>query len=41
VAWVPLDEPWQGWFSEDRLLMKQCTELLRETGQWIPRILKA
>jgi 8-oxo-dGTP diphosphatase len=24
AAWHRLDEPWQGWFSDDRLRMKQC-----------------
>ncbi|WP_327256391.1 NUDIX hydrolase [Streptomyces sp. NBC_01244] len=24
VAWHRLDEPWQGWFSGDRLRMRQC-----------------
>lgn len=23
AAWLPLDEPWDGWFAEDRLLMRQ------------------
>ncbi|GGO48596.1 NUDIX domain-containing protein [Streptomyces lasiicapitis] len=24
AAWHRLDEPWQGWFADDRLRMKQC-----------------
>ncbi|WP_405865878.1 MULTISPECIES: NUDIX domain-containing protein [unclassified Streptomyces] len=32
AAWLPLDEPWQGWFAEDRLRMKQCADRLREQG---------
>ncbi|MFF4257762.1 NUDIX domain-containing protein [Streptomyces sp. NPDC001663] len=31
AAWLPLDEPWQGWFAEDRLRMRQ----------YVDRILKA
>ena len=26
AAWLPLDEPWQGWFAEDRLRMQECAE---------------
>lgn len=32
AAWLRLDEPWQGWFSEDRLRMEQCVGWLRERG---------
>ena len=32
AAWLPLDEPWQGWYCEDRLLMRQCTDRLRTVG---------
>ncbi|MCX4885644.1 MULTISPECIES: NUDIX domain-containing protein [unclassified Streptomyces] len=32
AAWLPLDEPWQGWFAEDRLLMRQCADRLRRRG---------
>jgi 8-oxo-dGTP diphosphatase len=32
AVWLPLDEAWDGWFSEDRLRMKQCTEQLRKRG---------
>ncbi|MDH6213677.1 NUDIX hydrolase [Streptomyces pseudovenezuelae] len=28
AAWLPLDAPWQGWFSEDRVRMVRC-------AQWI------
>jgi 8-oxo-dGTP diphosphatase len=28
VDWLPLDEPWQGWFSEDRTRMRRCAELI-------------
>ncbi|HET6858770.1 MAG TPA: NUDIX domain-containing protein [Streptomyces sp.] len=28
AAWHHLDEPWQGWFSDDRLRMKQCARRL-------------
>ncbi|MFD7283437.1 NUDIX domain-containing protein [Streptomyces sp. NPDC059862] len=31
AAWQRLDEPWQGWFSEDRLRMKQCAMWLEDT----------
>lgn len=30
AAWLRLDEPWQGYFAEDRLRMKQCTDWIRE-----------
>ncbi|WP_323377694.1 NUDIX hydrolase [Streptomyces cyaneochromogenes] len=30
TAWHRLDEPWQGWFSDDRLRMKQCALWLGE-----------
>ncbi|WP_232626527.1 NUDIX domain-containing protein [Streptomyces alfalfae] len=30
AAWHHLDEPWQGWFSGDRLRMKQCARWLEE-----------
>ncbi|WP_328432528.1 NUDIX hydrolase [Streptomyces sp. NBC_00453] len=32
AAWLPLNQPWQGWFSDDRLLMRQCTHRLRQQG---------
>ncbi|WP_405624412.1 NUDIX domain-containing protein [Streptomyces sp. NBC_00076] len=32
AAWLRLDEPWQGWFSEDRLCMERCAGWLRERG---------
>ncbi|MFJ4782016.1 NUDIX domain-containing protein [Streptomyces sp. NPDC088794] len=28
VDWLPLDEPWQGWFSEDRTRMRRCAKLI-------------
>ncbi|MEU9096764.1 NUDIX hydrolase [Streptomyces sp. NPDC048361] len=35
AAWQRLDEPWQGWFSDDRLQMKQCSSRIRlgEVGE--------
>ncbi|MEU9389795.1 NUDIX hydrolase [Streptomyces sp. NPDC048324] len=30
AAWLSLDEPWQGYFSGDRLRMKQCIDRIRE-----------
>nr|WP_239091859.1 NUDIX hydrolase [Streptomyces sp. SID14478] len=30
AAWHRLDEPWQGWFPDDRLRMKQCALRLGE-----------
>lgn len=30
AAWLRLDEPWQGYFSEDRLRMRQYIDLIRE-----------
>ncbi|MFE7853357.1 NUDIX hydrolase [Streptomyces sp. NPDC057403] len=30
AAWLNLNEPWQGYFSEDRLRMKQCIDWIRE-----------
>jgi 8-oxo-dGTP diphosphatase len=30
AAWLRLDEPWQGYFPEDRLRMKQCIDWIRE-----------
>ncbi|MEV2216744.1 NUDIX hydrolase [Streptomyces sp. NPDC050997] len=32
AAWQRLDEPWQSWFSEDRLHMEQCAGWLRQRG---------
>lgn len=30
AAWMPLDEPWQGWFAEDRLrMLRHVEEVLR------------
>ncbi|MET9762270.1 NUDIX hydrolase [Streptomyces sp. NPDC006372] len=31
AAWLPLDEPWQGYFSADRPRMKRCIDWIRET----------
>lgn len=28
TAWLPLDEPWQGWFADDRLRMRQFADRL-------------
>ena len=33
--WLSLDEPWQGWFPEDRLRMQRCAQWLGEHG---PRV---
>ncbi|WP_432041817.1 NUDIX domain-containing protein [Streptomyces cadmiisoli] len=30
AAWLRLDEPWEGYFSEDRLRMSQCTGWISE-----------
>ncbi|MGW6704534.1 NUDIX hydrolase [Streptomyces sp. NPDC054956] len=30
AAWLRLDEPWEGYFPEDRLRMKQCVDWIRE-----------
>ncbi|MGW1771307.1 NUDIX hydrolase [Streptomyces sp. NPDC002104] len=33
AAWVRLDEPWQGYFADDRLRMRQCVDWIRVGGQ--------
>lgn len=32
VAWHRLDQPWEGWFSDDRLRMRRCASWLAEAG---------
>ncbi|MBC9716019.1 NUDIX hydrolase [Streptomyces sp. TRM66268-LWL] len=39
VAWLPLDEPWQGWFARDRRRMRQCAAWISEHANG-PRTLK-
>ncbi|WTA94867.1 NUDIX hydrolase (plasmid) [Streptomyces cyaneofuscatus] len=34
AAWLRLNEPWQGYFAEDRLHMKQCIDWVRQS--WRP-----